>query len=223
MQSSFNQELTDINTPCRYFGSAAGCRYGNSCYYSHDNPNSVPLCKYYLSSSGCARNNKCYYRHSNRRIHMHSLHDHSYNHSNNNHHNDHHSRTEKIYSLLQQHGNCMKLSQLIFIMLYPQQCYIPNLLTYLVQLPHLLVMKCLNDEDIMIFYRETSVHRTVIDILRDSQQLFENENNKNTNNDIEYKGMEIEQFTLCLAEKLNITSLSDCNIVDFLERWGIGS
>ncbi len=40
----------------------------------------------------------------------------------------------------------------------------------------ILVIKCLNDEDIMIFYCETS-HRTVIDILRHNQEIFEKENN----------------------------------------------
>ena len=134
--------------------------------------------------------------------------------------------------LYRQHGNRMKLSQ--FTNLYPQQFHemLPasrdnNLLKYLVQLPRILVIKCIKDDDIMIFCSEQSSHRTVIDILRHDQEIWDKENNKENNNsnnkdgNIEYKGMRIDQFTLRLAEKLNIHDLSDCNIVDFLARWRV--
>eukprot|EP00483_Globobulimina_turgida_P010155 UN10174 len=48
---------------CKAFGSAIGCRFGNKCRFSHNNPNSVPLCKYYTSSHGCYARNTCHWRH----------------------------------------------------------------------------------------------------------------------------------------------------------------
>ena len=63
------------------------------------------------------------------------------------------SRTEKIYRLLQSKGNRMKLSELTLC--YRQQFgeALPmakdnGLLKYLVQLPRILVIKCLSEDDI---------------------------------------------------------------------------
>eukprot|EP01083_Nonionella_stella_P003381 9630_1 len=136
------------------------------------------------------------------------------------------SRTDKIYSLLQQHGNCMKLSA--FTAQYPQQFHemLPtsnrdnNLLKYLVQLPRILVIKCKSEDDIQIFYCSESSHRTVIDILRRNEEIYEKEHGNNNGKE-QYKGMLIDEFTERLSEKLGIDDLSDCNIVDFLGRWRV--
>eukprot|EP01084_Bolivina_argentea_P309856 536010_1 len=52
-------------TPCRFYGSAQGCRYGDSCRYSHNDPRSVPLCRNISSYSGCRYGNQCQFRHQN--------------------------------------------------------------------------------------------------------------------------------------------------------------
>ena len=49
---------------CKYYGSAAGCKNGDECDWSHNNPYSVPLCLYFNAFEGCTRGNKCYFRHS---------------------------------------------------------------------------------------------------------------------------------------------------------------
>ena len=49
--------------PCKYFGSAAGCRYGYNCRDSHDNPSSITLCRNYIVNS-CRFGNNCFYRHN---------------------------------------------------------------------------------------------------------------------------------------------------------------
>eukprot|EP01084_Bolivina_argentea_P033363 61708_1 len=45
---------------CKYFGSAMGCSYGNECWFSHSNPNSVALCR---NKDNCKFGNKCRFRH----------------------------------------------------------------------------------------------------------------------------------------------------------------
>lgn len=126
----------------------------------------------------------------------------------------------------------MKLSELT--LLYQQQFgeTLPvtkdnGLLKYLVQLPRILVIKCLSEDDIIIFHCDTSSHRTVIDILRHSQEVWDREHQTMSQNVVqngsqtEFKGMRIDEFTRKLAEKLGIADLSDCNMVDFLERWRV--
>lgn len=49
---------------CKYYGSAAGCRYGHNCRYSHNNPESVALCREYLDTNNCRYGNTCFYRHN---------------------------------------------------------------------------------------------------------------------------------------------------------------
>ena len=48
---------------CKYYGSAAGCKNGDKCSWSHNNPQSVPLCSYFNSFDGCNRGDQCYFRH----------------------------------------------------------------------------------------------------------------------------------------------------------------
>jgi len=40
-----------------------GCRFGNKCYLSHDNPNSIRLCPLLQSAAGCQYGKMCYDRH----------------------------------------------------------------------------------------------------------------------------------------------------------------
>eukprot|EP01084_Bolivina_argentea_P132218 233320_1 len=54
----------NIGVPCRFHGSAKGCRYGINCGYSHNYPQSIPLCKFTSSVKGCRRGNQCHFRHS---------------------------------------------------------------------------------------------------------------------------------------------------------------
>eukprot|EP01084_Bolivina_argentea_P153984 268452_1 len=51
--------------PCRFFNTPNGCRYGNSCHYSHDS-NEIPFCHYFNSLQGCRYGNKCHYQHEKR-------------------------------------------------------------------------------------------------------------------------------------------------------------
>eukprot|EP01084_Bolivina_argentea_P149217 260701_1 len=54
------QNQNNPTQPCKFYGSAKGCRRGDSCYYSHNNPTSIPLCHYYLN---CQNGNNCNFRH----------------------------------------------------------------------------------------------------------------------------------------------------------------
>ena len=46
---------------CKFFGSMRGCRKGDSCYFSHEHPNSIPLCKNRLN---CGYGRSCEFRHA---------------------------------------------------------------------------------------------------------------------------------------------------------------
>ena len=48
--------------PCKYYGSAAGCRWGYNCRDSHNNPESVALCRYF--DGNCRYGNNCFFRHN---------------------------------------------------------------------------------------------------------------------------------------------------------------
>ena len=48
---------------CRDFGSAAGCRYGQFCRYSHARPNHIRFCRDFRSRKGCRYGSGCRYRH----------------------------------------------------------------------------------------------------------------------------------------------------------------
>jgi len=48
---------------CPAFGSAGGCKWGDACTKSHDNPNSVKLCDNFLKPEGCPFGKECYFRH----------------------------------------------------------------------------------------------------------------------------------------------------------------
>mmetsp|Transcript_4556 Transcript_4556/g.3995 ORF Transcript_4556/g.3995 Transcript_4556/m.3995 type:complete len:299 (-) Transcript_4556:858-1754(-) len=47
---------------CKFYGSAIGCKWGDSCRFSHANPESVRVCKYYQSGN-CIHGSRCRYRH----------------------------------------------------------------------------------------------------------------------------------------------------------------
>jgi len=49
--------------PCKFFGSEAGCQFGDICHYSHEMPSSVQMCKNFQSASGCFYGERCHYRH----------------------------------------------------------------------------------------------------------------------------------------------------------------
>jgi len=61
--SSFEPFADAQGTPCRFYGSEAGCRFGEICHYSHSEPNSVPKCKSFGSPAGCYYADSCHYRH----------------------------------------------------------------------------------------------------------------------------------------------------------------
>ena len=48
--------------PCRYYGSSRGCDEGNSCPYSHKQPDSIRICINHFSI-GCTFKKKCRFRH----------------------------------------------------------------------------------------------------------------------------------------------------------------
>ena len=48
---------------CRFYGSAKGCKYGNNCNFSHNNPQSVPLCRNMQLYQSCSFGNQCSFRH----------------------------------------------------------------------------------------------------------------------------------------------------------------
>eukprot|EP01084_Bolivina_argentea_P134403 237088_1 len=56
-------EQSKQNSPCKFYGSVKGCKFGDKCMKSHSQPHSVPLCKLYISSKGCRYGDKCYDRH----------------------------------------------------------------------------------------------------------------------------------------------------------------
>eukprot|EP01084_Bolivina_argentea_P300304 517780_1 len=47
---------------CRFYGSAAGCRYGNNCKFSHSYPQHIPICKYFKRNQ-CKFGYRCKFRH----------------------------------------------------------------------------------------------------------------------------------------------------------------
>ena len=49
---------------CRLYGSARGCNYGARCYFSHEDPESVPICRQFGNTQSCRFGNNCKYRHS---------------------------------------------------------------------------------------------------------------------------------------------------------------
>eukprot|EP01084_Bolivina_argentea_P061425 112251_1 len=52
-----------MQSVCRNYGSARGCRYGDNCYFSHDHPEQIQLCSFYLNNR-CKSGNFCHYRHT---------------------------------------------------------------------------------------------------------------------------------------------------------------
>merc|ERR1719361_1560445 len=63
------QPFTDAQgTPCRFYGSEAGCRFGEICHFSHSQPNSVPKCKSFGSAAGCYYGHRDYEKDENPRV-----------------------------------------------------------------------------------------------------------------------------------------------------------
>ena len=48
---------------CPNYGSATGCKWGDGCWQSHENPLSVKMCTLIRKKGGCPYGNKCYDRH----------------------------------------------------------------------------------------------------------------------------------------------------------------
>ena len=67
----FNRNPLNIITPwnqirrqlCKFHGSARGCRYGNKCTDSHQNPNSIAICRHHFRKYGCGFGAYCRHRH----------------------------------------------------------------------------------------------------------------------------------------------------------------
>lgn len=49
---------------CKFYGSAVGCRNGDTCYYSHDNPESIQPCVEFQTQGSCKFEGKCHRRHA---------------------------------------------------------------------------------------------------------------------------------------------------------------
>merc|ERR1719458_1424305 len=59
------------NTPCRYFQSASGCRFGEMCRFSHSKeskPSTTTLCRFFNSIGGCRYGKNCFYKHDKQDI-----------------------------------------------------------------------------------------------------------------------------------------------------------
>mmetsp|Transcript_40456 Transcript_40456/g.77683 ORF Transcript_40456/g.77683 Transcript_40456/m.77683 type:complete len:93 (+) Transcript_40456:94-372(+) len=58
-------KLLASSLPCRYFGSAKGCHFGDNCAYKHNEPNAVAPCKLFSTPEGCKHGDQCFFRHTN--------------------------------------------------------------------------------------------------------------------------------------------------------------
>mmetsp|Transcript_129030 Transcript_129030/g.321737 ORF Transcript_129030/g.321737 Transcript_129030/m.321737 type:complete len:91 (+) Transcript_129030:107-379(+) len=56
-------KLLSTSLPCKYFGSAKGCNFGDACKFKHDDPHSVAPCKHMVGGS-CQFGDKCFFRHT---------------------------------------------------------------------------------------------------------------------------------------------------------------
>jgi len=61
-------KLISSSLPCKYFGSAKGCNFGDSCAYKHNQPNSVAPCKNFTTPEGCKHGDKCFFRHTDMEV-----------------------------------------------------------------------------------------------------------------------------------------------------------
>ena len=61
-QPSYGQDKRKSEV-CASYGSAIGCKWGDSCFHAHSDPNSVSFCKLFASPKGCQYGDKCYDRH----------------------------------------------------------------------------------------------------------------------------------------------------------------
>mmetsp|Transcript_51210 Transcript_51210/g.132104 ORF Transcript_51210/g.132104 Transcript_51210/m.132104 type:complete len:89 (+) Transcript_51210:138-404(+) len=56
-------KLLATTLPCKYFGSAKGCNFGDDCVYKHDDPTYVAPCKNF-GAGQCKFGDKCFFRHT---------------------------------------------------------------------------------------------------------------------------------------------------------------
>ena len=59
-----DHELEDLEVPLgRYHESVISCKYGNNCFFRHDQAHSIPQCDDFRNTEKCAIGNRCYFRH----------------------------------------------------------------------------------------------------------------------------------------------------------------
>mmetsp|Transcript_92428 Transcript_92428/g.264916 ORF Transcript_92428/g.264916 Transcript_92428/m.264916 type:complete len:85 (-) Transcript_92428:84-338(-) len=56
-------KLIATSLPCKYFGSAKGCHFGDECKFKHNDPHSVAPCKH-MQGGECTFADKCFFRHT---------------------------------------------------------------------------------------------------------------------------------------------------------------
>mmetsp|Transcript_62466 Transcript_62466/g.183122 ORF Transcript_62466/g.183122 Transcript_62466/m.183122 type:complete len:90 (-) Transcript_62466:199-468(-) len=56
-------KLLSTTLPCKYFGSAKGCNFGDDCVYKHDDTTYVAPCKNH-GARQCKFGDKCFFRHT---------------------------------------------------------------------------------------------------------------------------------------------------------------
>mmetsp|Transcript_96360 Transcript_96360/g.167321 ORF Transcript_96360/g.167321 Transcript_96360/m.167321 type:complete len:90 (+) Transcript_96360:90-359(+) len=56
-------KVISSSLPCRYFGSAKGCQFGESCAYKHNDPLAVAPCRNFVAGT-CTFGDKCFFRHA---------------------------------------------------------------------------------------------------------------------------------------------------------------
>mmetsp|Transcript_58225 Transcript_58225/g.162348 ORF Transcript_58225/g.162348 Transcript_58225/m.162348 type:complete len:89 (+) Transcript_58225:83-349(+) len=58
-------KVISSSLPCKYFGSAKGCSFGEGCAFKHDDPLAVAPCKSMLDGGSCKFGDGCFFRHTN--------------------------------------------------------------------------------------------------------------------------------------------------------------
>mmetsp|Transcript_82522 Transcript_82522/g.230102 ORF Transcript_82522/g.230102 Transcript_82522/m.230102 type:complete len:88 (-) Transcript_82522:6-269(-) len=56
-------KVISSSLPCKYFGSAKGCMFGDSCAFQHKDAHAVAPCKWMLESGTCKMGDGCFFRH----------------------------------------------------------------------------------------------------------------------------------------------------------------
>lgn len=60
-------KLLYTSVPCKYHGSAKGCRMGEDCMYSHSDPHFIAPCKHFAAGH-CDHGDECFFRHTDMHI-----------------------------------------------------------------------------------------------------------------------------------------------------------